>query len=295
MASGVYIGFLTIVEVREQFIVGINEEKYIRWFIKPHLKEPTQGNAMGYYNLGVAYRRLDRFIEAEDALRKAIVAKADVPRFHYDLGLTYLQNQKPADAVSAFKETVRLDPIYHDGYFSLGLAHMAVKSYPEAIIALEKAIQATPGRAAIYRELGLACIEAREFKRATEVLRRAVALDPRDAESYLRLGKIYYEYEGEPLEAREVLMKYARLNPPSVEGFWYLGLSCLQLNRHKDALRAFKEVLRLQTEHKQAHYQLGLTYVMIGDQDSARREYSYLLAMDPDLARNLELVISKKI
>jgi len=47
----------------------------------------------------------------------------------------------------------------------------------------------------------------------------------------------------------------------------------------------------LDDNHIQAHYQLGFTYSMLKDFDSARREYRFLKESDPDLANNLAMVI----
>lgn len=294
VASGVYVGFLTIVEVREQFLAGVSEEKFIRLFVRPHLKEPTEGNVVSYYNLGAAYRRLERYDEAADALKKAMEAKPADPRFHFELGMTYLKSQKFAEATLSFQEVVRLDPIFPDGYCSLGVSYAREGCYAQAIEALEKASHVTPARAAIYRDLGRAYAETGAFKRAAEVLRRAVALDPRDGESCWRLGKILLENENKPHEARAALLKSVRLRPKAPEGFWFLGLTCLQLDRLKDALRAFKEVLRLDPEDTAAHYHLGVTYSRLGDQESARRVCKNLRAVDADLARELEMMINAR-
>ena len=294
VVSGVYVGFLTMAEVRQHFALGFDEEKFIQLFVRPHLKEPSLRNAAGYYNLGVAYRRLNRYQESIEALKRAISVKPDDQRFHYELGLTLLQDRKFGLAAHSFQEAVRLDPVCPNGYYSLGVAYTMEGCYKEAVAAFVQASHVSPAQSSVFRDLGKAYFHLQNYPSAAEALRRAVALNPRDADSYLFLGRVYLENEKTWADAREMLMKHVRLEPESKEGFWTLGQVCSKLGRHKDALRSFKEVLRVEPDHRQAHYQLGYTYVMLSDEESARREEKYLREVDADLAQNLAMLMARR-
>lgn len=287
-----YVGFLTLLETRGQFQIVTKESWLSLWLKKINLVShgPGPGHAGAYYNLGLAYSRLERYDDAIDLLKKAIAMNPQEADVHFQLALIYIKQRKYSAAINSLKEAVRIDPFHVEAYANLGLAYQKEGCAPEAIRVLEKAVHMKQGSAAVSRNLGDAYYSAGKHKEALEAYREAARLNPQDDQVAYQIGVIFNHLE-KFSEAKEALQKAVRLNPGIPDAHFQLGLACLKLNLPKDAIRAFKDVLRLEPNHKQGHYQLGVAYATIGDADSAQRECRDLTELDPDLAENLKMFI----
>jgi Flp pilus assembly protein TadD len=65
------------------------------------------------------------------------------------------------------------------------------------------------------------------------------------------------------------------------------------MGRHAEAVSSFKEALSIQPSDDFAHYQLGLTYLQIGDKESAMVEYKTLKKLNSHHAEQLLREIEK--
>lgn len=291
VAAGTYVGFITIPEVREQFKASLESMKFSLWFKEYNLKQSAERDADGYYKLGLAYGRLGRFSDAISNLKKAIAINPENENFHFKLGMFYFQQKKYFEAIDELKETIHRNPIHWDATYHLGMAYENEGCMKEAIEAFKRAEHIDPENALVYQSLGKAYIGSGSFSEAISAFKKAVDLDPEDSISYWRMGVVYCEQFGKFNEAREVLQVAISLNPGMTEAHFQLGIVSIKLERYKDAIRCFKEVIRDDESNKQAHYQLGFAYAMIKDFDSARRECRFLKDADSDLANNLTMLL----
>lgn len=296
VASGSYVAFITIPEVRTQFIVGEKVESLFLEGIKKillstRLKEPSSQDAQGYFNLGIAYRRLGRYDDAVTALKKAVSIPPAKDSFYLSLGETYMKQKKYHEAIPAFTEAVRINPSHGEAYYHLGIAYQQEGCDKEAIAALEKVSPLQPNKADVYQSLGKSYQSVKRFQEALEAFQRSLELNPDDDYAYYQRGIIFLRELGKAEEARDAFRHAIRLKPDRSQAHFQLGMACILLNRYKDALRAFKEVIRLDENNTEAHYQMGFVYAMIKDFDSARREYKFLKNVDADLADTLSMVI----
>jgi tetratricopeptide (TPR) repeat protein len=287
-----YVGFITIPEVRGQF-----RSRLEGWTFSPlarghtRRRSPNQ-DALGYYHLALAYGRLHRYADAATALQKAIHLNSDDNRYYYELGINLIRLRKTGEAISAFKQAVRFKPNHFEAIFQLAQLYQQEGCGQEAVAALEKAQQLQPNNSQVYQQLGKAYMLVDNFLAAAEALQKSLQLNSRDPEIYYQLGWLYLNRVGKIQEAREILKTAVHLRPKGPDGHFQLGMACLKLQRYKEAVRAFKDVIFIDEQHRQAHYQLGFTYVMLKDSDSARRESSLLRSLDPELADKLNLLIS---
>jgi tetratricopeptide (TPR) repeat protein len=56
---------------------------------------------------------------------------------------------------------------------------------------------------------------------------------------------------------------------------------------------AFKQAIKIKPDFAKAYFNLGITYVVLGDKDSALDQYKILEKIDKDLANKLFSKISK--
>jgi len=287
-----YVGFITIPEVRVQFRSPPGKSIFEPLLRKYRRSPSPRQDAQSYYHLALAYGRLRRYEDVTSALQKAIRLNPDDDRFYYELGTNLVQQRKVGEAIAAFKQVVKLKPNHFEAMFQLAKLYQQEGCGQEAVVALQQAQRLQPNNSQVYQQLGKACMLVDNFPAAVEALTKAQQLNAHDPEIYYQLGWIYLNRLGKTQEAREALKTAVRLRPKLVDGHFQLGVACLKSQRPREAVRAFKDAIFLDEQHREAHYQLGFTYVMLKDFDSAWREVSVLRGLDPELADKLNLLVT---
>jgi tetratricopeptide (TPR) repeat protein len=139
-----YVGFITTGEMRILFEVDEEESFLNKIFQKAHIKTPVLTDAKGYYNLALAYSRLERYEDAIATLKKAMTITPEDPKLYFQLGIIYLNRDEFAGAINSFKETIHLDPIFPEVYYYVGMAYRQQGCDKEAIPYLERALKINP-------------------------------------------------------------------------------------------------------------------------------------------------------
>ncbi len=291
VVCGAYVGFLIIPDVREQFEVSLEGFSFLSRLEPPRIKRIKPKNSQGLFKLSLAYENLGRYADAVKVLEKAVDIEPENTEFLFRLALNYAKTDKNYKVIEALNKTLRIKPDHYEARYFLGHAYMKEGSVREGIYALEEAAKSPQPHPMIFKELGQAYLSAGRYEEAGGALEKAAAAHQQDAEIYYQLGRLCFEKLDKKKEAREYLLRALRINPDYREARMQLGLVCVKLSRYKDAIRAFKEVLKKDPGNRPAHYHIGFSYAMIEDFDSARRHYHVLKRVDPDLAENLAMVI----
>ena len=291
VAVGSYVGFLTMIEVRSQFVSDFIFNKIVFVLQKFFWRRTPLANARGYYNLALAYRHLGRYPDALHFLKRAIEEEPRKTDFLFEAGYTYFMMKNWPESVKLFRQTIAIDPIHLQSYVALGRALLNQGCAPEAVEAFQKASHIRASGSEIYYYLGLAYQKAGRMKDAELSFQEAVKRGYKSADLYWRLGNIQLEHLEEYADAEAAFTKALRLEPRNIQAQFSQGLAAIKLSKYKEAIRSFKETLALSPDHTQARYHLGFSYAMIGDFESARREYQVLLEADKDLAGTLKLVL----
>jgi len=289
----IYAGYLTLPEIRAEFKRPIKEVRFDLWFLKMRRKTVGTKDAQGYFNLGLAYRKLGRMEDAAEFLTRAVAINPDNAEYHFQLGQIALETHDLSGAIKSFQEAVRFDPLFGEARRLLGLAYEKSGCMEEALQSFRRASLLEPKRADVFQRLGLACYRAGHWEEALPSLQKAFELDPRDHVSCHYLGLIMLKDEKRSKDAEEFFRKTLRLQPDFSGAYKDLGNLYVQRGDYKNAVRMFRDFLRLQGGDKEAHYQIGFAYAMLKDLESARREYHYLKSVDPDLAQTLGMLLPR--
>ena len=63
--------------------------------------------------------------------------------------------------------------------------------------------------------------------------------------------------------------------------------------RYSEAIEAYKAVIQLKPNLAGAHYNLGITYVKINDQENARRQHELLKPLNAAMASQLQTLLRR--
>jgi tetratricopeptide (TPR) repeat protein len=124
--------------------------------------------------------------------------------------------------------------------------------WKNSITLFSHAIEVTDGNYLAYNNLGNALLEAGRVREATQYLQLAIKERPADTFAWLNLGNAYR-----------------------------------QINEHENALDAYLRVLQFEPRSEKGHYELGVEYLVIGRQNLANEEYTFLRQAGSNLAPKL--------
>jgi len=204
-------------------------------------------------NLGEAYISEKNYTAALGELLKAQKLNPDDPILHNDLGLVYMAKEMTDLAVVHFEKAVQLKPDYSLAKNNLGSAYLVKKEWDKAIPVLKEVtvdmLYATPQYP--LTNLGWAYYNKREYDTARKYLEKALDLKPDFFTAQLNLGRTY-----------------------------------LATGRVHDALSLFQSAEKSNPKDPALLLELGRTYRLMGDYNSARRALkgSIEYAEDSDLA-----------
>lgn len=117
---------------------------------------------------------------------------------------------------------------------------------------------------------------------------KTIDTDPiQAAEAQLALGHTYLK-EQKDREAIKAFKESIKLNPNVAETYYGLGFSNFRLARFRDAADAFRKAINLAPRMAKAHYGLSLAYQELNNASGVLEEYKILQSLDKTLATKLE-------
>lgn len=197
-------------------------------------------------NLGLALRRLGRYVDAEQALRRATVFEPRSARAHVELGKLQLVQSRPAAALPHLETALAIDPANPAGLNARGIALQGLRRYEEALTAFRQAQAAAPADPDPHNNEGLTLRLMDRAAEAEAAFRRATELDPTD-----------------PVAATN------------------LGSTLLALGRLEEAADVLRAVIRAYPRFGAAHLNLGLVLRRQGDLDAAAAELATATELEP--------------
>ena len=110
--------------------------------------------------------------------------------------------------------------------------------------------------------------------------------DQKTAYGYLVQGHEFLKQQKDR-EAIKAFKDSIKLNPTNAETYYGLGFSNFRLGRFKDAADAFKKATTIDPGMAKAHYGLSLAYQELGNESALVDEYRVLERLDKTLAKKL--------
>jgi tetratricopeptide (TPR) repeat protein/peroxiredoxin len=150
-----------------------------------------------------------------------------------------------------------------------------------------------------YLSYGSVFFQRGYFDQAASSFQLAVRDDPSSAEALYGLGSAYLNLK-KPLEAREGFESATKLRasyPDTLANAWNnLGLLAARENRTDEAVRNFREAVRLSPDHLIALNNLGNAYRQVKQWDEAQKVFEHSLEVnsaDPEANYGLAMVFAQ--
>jgi tetratricopeptide (TPR) repeat protein len=269
-----------------------------------------------------AFRRLDRPLEAEKALRAAIAVRPDDLRLYGALARSMRERGDREGEIALYREILDQQPDDHATLLALAEAQMAEDDLEGAIRTLERVETRFPGDERASLRLGFLYYEARRFAEATQRFEAARVTNPEEHEIAFFLG-VSRRREGNEDGALEAFGSI----PPDHEHYAEARTQMAAIHeRRGDYASALREIdaamlvertrplelyaatLRAKSgdlpsavayvqdligkepENDELHYNLGLIYAEAAQTDRAIQAMQKALELNPDNASALNYI-----
>jgi len=153
-----------------------------------------------------------KYAEAAAAFEEAIKMSQPNWGYFFNLGLAYKKLDKKNEAIAAFREAAKLNPESYSSNKELAEALGRGGAFEEAKAYFQKAVELSPDDPDAHYNLGACLINIGETDKAQAHFQKAVDLKPDYADAYYQLGTIFIGQNKVP-EAVQSLEKFLELAP----------------------------------------------------------------------------------
>ena len=211
-----------------------------------------------------------------------------------ELGIQAIQEEDYEKAVELFTKAIEENPNEAIGYINFGNLLSSMNEDERAEKFFQKAITLDEGAATAYYSLANLYYNAERFAEAAKLYEKAIASGIEGADAYYMLGKSL-EKEGLPKLSLPYLQRASELAPDDIQVKLSYGIALASLEMFEQAEPVFKEIVQLDAENADAHYNLGVLYaVSTSDTETALYHLKEAFTLQPnyDQARYVYDMIS---
>ncbi|MCS6861376.1 MAG: tetratricopeptide repeat protein [Abditibacteriales bacterium] len=262
-----------------------------------------------YLQLAGIYRQLHWSAEALKVLRQAEPIAAGSSEFYLSRAYILYARTEFQRGIDELLALIKRDPTNDKAYNLLSYCYWQQNRFPEAINAIQQAIRLKPQEPLYHQRLGVILIsqpQPERYREALPAFLKAAELDPQNWVTRYWLG-VCYRHTGRLDEARQELEKVAAasLHIESVAlelGQLYLtqgkkkeGQQLLdwhrQAQQRANAMRSALNLLRVQPQKPEGHFQAAQLYLEEGNFAFAIVEARKTLELNPQYPQAKDLLL----
>ena len=181
-------------------------------------------NSVAWYDLGEYLRNIEKYIEAENALKKAIEIDPNFSDAYRSLGMLYLSTNRVEDGDRAFRRAVSLNPASSDSWLELSRHQLKTGDFSAALESVNKCLRSSPESYEGWHLLAMIQLKFKRIKEAHKAAEKAVDLKISFAEGWKTLGQIL-DQRKKGKDALEAFRNVIEINPDDSMGWSNVGVA----------------------------------------------------------------------
>ena len=227
---------------------------------------------------------------------KASVTPAQVQQL-LNSGQNYFDQARFDDALRVYSQVIALtmkDPkVSSIANLRIGSIYLAQRKTDNAVASFQRAVTLAPDMAEAHNYLGEALGELKQYTRAIQSFNRAVALDPQLLRARYNMG-VTYARMGNPKYSEFVFRALIKNSPGYSLGYDGLAVTLSRSGRAKESILLHEKAISLAPNEPSYYYNLGLSYLILGNTEKALQQQEKLRMIDTRVADQLASVIIKR-
>jgi tetratricopeptide (TPR) repeat protein len=219
---------------------------------------------------GWIYARQGKFEEAQKACDAALANEPYSAALYYAKGRIADIAGQVEQAVEFYTKSISIQKDFYTPYIFLGFSYMELGRNDEAIKTFKQAIGLDKYRTGGYAGLGLVYDNQGNYQAALTQYNNAITL------GWVSMGS--------DTPAKSLTMT---IEIDDAVIYDRIGTLNIYIEDYNAALRAFTRAIEVRQEYHNSYRGLILTYVLMGDRESAVKTYNELKKFDPELAKSV--------
>ena len=254
-----------------------------------------------HYLLGLSYRGLEQYPQAEEQLRSAAAIEPDHADLQYNLGLVILRSGRAKEAVPHLQKAIQLDPAAEGPRLQLAIALKGLNQTQQSAKVYQD-VRQTEQANLLKNQFTTEGAKANQLlasgqaAQAAEVYRQMLQIQPRDAHTYYNLS-LALDMDGKFPAERQALETAIKLDPTLAQARSKLGVLDMSQGHPDDAIQNFKKAIELDPQLTEAQLNLATIYDGRGQVKEAEALLRQAIEEDPKYAQarfNLGMVLAQQ-
>ncbi len=233
-------------------------------------------------NRGLVYQKQEKVVEALEDYRQAreySLPETDKYRLALNLGQLYLEDQQVASAVEEFQRARQVKST-SKAFYNLALAQQEAGETSAAIQTLNQAREENLASVDSLVQLGYLLQQTSQWDRAIKAYSEALDRGGTEPRLIYAVGRLY-ELVGQSQNALDYYRQVMETEPGEQfqqQIFRRVGELWLEQGKPRNAIPAFKNVIKLAPEDHETRYNLGVAYFRVENFQEAISEFRTALA-----------------
>ncbi len=249
------------------------------------LKEILQldiNSADTIFELGIAYAKANRFMEALAVFYCLQPYKKSDVRIPYNLGLIHSLQGEHQLALEAYDSAQKIQPDDVEVLINKGSTCNDIKNYALALEVLEGAIQIRPDIPEAWSNKGIALNNLNLYQESLSAYNKAIELNPSYFEAWSNKSVPLTKLK-RFAEASEACDQALNLKPDYPEAHYNKGNVLNDLKRYDEAIAHYDKALSLKPDYHEAWSNKGVTLHDLKRYDEEIAHYDKALSLKPDI------------
>ena len=256
-------------------------------FYQKYIDLNPQDIAEAYKQLGISLFESEQFAEAAPAFQEALKAIPEDITLNFKLAQSYQKSEQYDKAEQVFLMLTEISPkdltAYHN---TIVMMYDEAKLSDKAAAAALRLVELDPNNAEAQFNLGYMLIKQKNFAESTNVFKKVIEIDPGMEYAYLQLGFCYGQLK-QFQNAVDVYKKLVEIVPENADAWMGIGYNNMYQKKWDPAVKPFLKAIELRPDNGSAYYNLGICYLNLKDNFSARKIWEKLRTIDQTMANKL--------
>ncbi len=229
-------------------------------------------------------RKLKRYDQALVRYREVAALDSSFTLVYLGLGICFEEKRSADSAVAMYEHYRQYQPKDTLVRKRLVELYVRLKRFDEGLALAQEVLGEIPFDLDMHQLAGYAWYKTGKTGQALHEFLIACGIEPKDAYSLLHIGKILAD-EGNYKLAEQYLQRAKAAKPDVPETWTTLGLLYYETKQYRDAVRAFRQAIKLKGNRSDNYYFIGLVWEARKDSGRALQYYRESLKSDPHNAK----------